>query len=237
MVALGVNVDHVATLRQARRVGYPDPVEAALEAEAGGADGVTVHLREDRRHIQDADVERLRARVRTKLNLEMAATAEMKTVALQLRPHDVCIVPERRQELTTEGGLDVRAHAAVLEPIIGDLRAAGIRVSLFIDPEPQTIAAALAAGASHVELHTGEYCAAKGDAACERELARLRRAAETAHDAGLVVNGGHGLTYANVRPIIRLPHLHELNIGHSIVARAIVVGMAAAVREMKALLR
>jgi pyridoxine 5-phosphate synthase len=236
VVLLGVNVDHVATLRQARGVGYPDPIDAALEAEAAGADGVTVHLREDRRHIQDADLERLRARLRTKLNLEMAATTEMKAIALRLRPADVCIVPERRQELTTEGGLDVRAEARVLDRLIGDLRAAGIRVSLFIDPHPEIVAAAAAAGASHVELHTGAYSAAEG-AAAERELARLRDAATAAHTAGLVVNGGHGLTYANVRPVARLPHLNELNIGHSIVARAVFVGIGTAVREMKDLLR
>jgi pyridoxine 5-phosphate synthase len=237
MVMLGVNVDHVATLRQARGVGYPDPVDAALEAEAAGADGVTVHLREDRRHIQDADVERLRERLRTKLNLEMAATAEMKAIALGLRPADVCIVPERRQELTTEGGLDVRAEERALDRLIGDLRAAGIRVSLFIDPDPESVAAAAAVGASHVELHTGAYSAAGDAVAAERELARLRDAAAAAHAAGLVVNGGHGLTYANVRPVARLPHLNELNIGHSIVARAVFVGIGAAVREMKALLR
>jgi pyridoxine 5-phosphate synthase len=234
MVTLGVNIDHVATLRQARGVDYPDPLAAALAAEAGGADGITVHLREDRRHIQDRDVERLRARITTKLNLEMAATDEMLHVALAVRPDDVCVVPERRQELTTEGGLDVVSHATALRRIATALRDAGIRVSLFIDADRDVIAAAAAIGASHVELHTGRYCDAAPGAPRETELARLRQAAAAAHAAHLVVNAGHGLTLANVAPVAALPHLHELNIGHSIVARAVFVGMTAAVREMKA---
>jgi len=210
-------------------------VEAALEAEGAGADGITVHLREDRRHIQARDVAQLRTRLRSKLNLEMAATEEMLGLALEFRPDDVCIVPEQREELTTEGGLDVRAHQAVLERTATRLRDAGIRVSLFVDPDLGMIKAASEVGATHVELHTGEYCLASDGPSRERELARLRDAAHAAHDAGLIVNGGHGLTYDNVRPVVSLPFLYELNIGHSVIARAVFVGIAAAVREMKAL--
>jgi pyridoxine 5-phosphate synthase len=236
VVRLGVNVDHVATLRQARRVDYPDPVEAALHAEGAGADGITVHLREDRRHIQDHDVRRLQERLRVKLNLEMAATDAMLEFAVALHPADVCLVPERRAELTTEGGLDLERGATALRRITARLREAGINVSFFIDPDPATVAAARDLGATHVELHTGEYAGATGGPPRAAELARLARAAVSAHDLGLVVNGGHGLTYANVGPVAGLPHLHELNIGHGIVARAVLVGMAEAVREMKALL-
>ena len=236
MVKLGVNVDHVATIRQARGIDYPDPVEAALEAEAAGADGITVHLREDRRHIQDRDVAQLRARLRTQLNLEMAPTEEMLTIALKVHPDDVCIVPERREELTTEGGLDVAAYKRMLQPMVTRLRDAGIRVSLFVDPEIVKISAAREVGATHVELHTGEYCRTVHGTARDRELGRLREAAQAAHEAGLVVNGGHGLTYENVGPVAALPFLYELNIGHSLIARALFVGIAAAVREMKALL-
>jgi pyridoxine 5-phosphate synthase len=236
VIKLGVNVDHVATLRQARGVDYPDPVEAALVAEAAGADGITVHLREDRRHIQDRDVERLRACLQTKLNLEMGASDEMLGIALAIHPDDVCIVPERREELTTEGGIDVAKHGAVLRQMTARLRAAGIRVSLFVDPDPRVIAAAREVGATHVELHTGEYCRAQDRAAYARELSRLTSAAQAGHDAGLIVNGGHGLNYDNVRPVAKLSYLHELNIGHSIVARAVFIGIDRAVREMKALL-
>jgi pyridoxine 5-phosphate synthase len=204
-------------------------------AEAGGADGITVHLREDRRHIQDRDVERLRAGLRSKLNLEMAATSEMLAIALAIRPDDVCIVPERRAELTTEGGLDVLAQGHLLPSMVERLAAAGIRVSLFVDPESRIITAVAQMGATHVELHTGEYSGAVDSAARARQLERLRRAAVVAHEAGLVVNGGHGLTYDNVQAIAALPHLWELNIGHSIVARAVFVGIETAVREMKAL--
>lgn len=232
-VLLGVNVDHVATLRQARGVDYPDPVEASRIAAEAGADGITVHLREDRRHIQDRDVERLRTELRVKLNLEMAATVEMTAIARRIRPDDVCIVPERRAELTTEGGLAVAGKEKALEPLVGKLVAAGIRVSLFVDPDPRQIAASHAVGATVVELHTGRYCEVHGDAAAE-ELKQLVAAAEQAHRLGLVVNAGHGLTVENVGPIARLPHLHELNIGHAIVARAVLIGMAAAVREMRA---
>jgi len=233
---LGVNVDHVATIRQARGVSYPDPVEAALDAEAAGADGITVHLREDRRHIQDLDVRQLRTRLKTKLNLEMAPTDEMLGFALAVCPEDVCIVPERREELTTEGGLDVVSNERQLRSMAIRLRDAGIRVSLFVNPELSVVNVAREIGATHVELHTGEYCQAAHGAGRNRELARLRDAAQAAHEAGLVVNGGHGLTYDNVGPVAALPFMHELNIGHSLVARALFVGMAAAVREMKALI-
>jgi pyridoxine 5-phosphate synthase len=234
-VLLGVNVDHVATLRQARGVDYPDPLEASLIAARAGADGITVHLREDRRHIQDHDVERIAAALPIKLNLEMAATEEMAAIARRVRPADVCIVPERRAELTTEGGLAVAGNERALAPLVASLVAAGIHVSLFVDPDPRQIDASHAVGATVVELHTGRYCEVAGDAV-EAELAALTRAAERAHDLGLVVNAGHGLTVANVAPIARLPHLNELNIGHAIVARAVLIGMDAAVREMRAAL-
>ena len=231
-VLLGVNVDHVATLRQARGVDYPDPVEASRIAAGAGADGITVHLREDRRHIQDRDVERIRAELAVKLNLEMAATDEMVAIARRIRPDDVCIVPERRAELTTEGGLAVAGNESGLAPLVGALVEAGIRVSLFVDPDPRQIAASHAVGATVVELHTGRYCEVRGAAVAD-ELRQLVAAAGEAHGLGLVVNAGHGLTVGNVGPIARLPHLHELNIGHAIVARAVLVGMAAAVREMR----
>ena len=233
---LGVNVDHVATLRQARGVDYPDPVEAALVAEAAGADGITVHLREDRRHIQERDVEELRRRLRVKLNLEMAVTDAMVDFALRVQPGDACFVPERREELTTEGGLDVAGHAARITAAARRLAAAGIRVSLFIDPDPAQVRASRSAGVHAVELHTGDYANAAGDAERGRQLARLRRAAAEAALLGLEVHAGHGLTVANVRPVAAIAEIVELNIGHSIVARAVLVGMAAAVREMRAVL-
>jgi len=233
---LGVNVDHVATLRQARGVDYPDPVEAALVAEAAGADGITVHLREDRRHIQERDVEELRRRLRVKLNLEMAVTDAMLDFALGVRPGDACFVPERREELTTEGGLDVAGHAARVTAAARRLAAAGVRVSLFIDPDPAQVRASRHAGVHAVELHTGDYANAAGDAERGRQLARLRRAAAEAALLGLEVHAGHGLTVANVRPVAAIAEIVELNIGHSIVARAVLVGMAAAVREMRAVL-
>ena len=233
-VALGVNIDHVATLRQARRVDYPDPLEAARLAARGGADGITVHLREDRRHIQDADVERLRAGISLKLNLEMAATREMTAIACRVHPDDVCLVPERREELTTEGGLAVAGNERVLAPLISALRDADIRVSAFVDPDRKQIEGALRAGATAVELHTGRYCDASDPGSVRRELDALGGAAEHARSLGLVVNAGHGLTVANVAPIAGLPGLRELNIGHSIVARAVLVGMEAAVAEMRA---
>ncbi|HEX5314007.1 MAG TPA: pyridoxine 5'-phosphate synthase [Gammaproteobacteria bacterium] len=236
-IRLGVNVDHVATLRQARGTPYPDPVRAALVAEEAGADGITVHLREDRRHIQERDVRLLRELLATKLNLEMAVVAPKIAFARELRPQDVCLVPERREELTTEGGLDVAAEPARYRDAVAELAAADIRVSLFLDPEARQIEAAAAVGAAVVELHTGAYANAEAESAVKAELERLRDAAERALDLGLIVNAGHGLHYRNVREICRLPGLDELNIGHAIVARALFVGMAAAVAEMKALLR
>ena len=233
---LGVNVDHVATLRQARGVDYPDPVEAALLAQAAGADGITVHLREDRRHIQERDVLELRRRLRVKLNLEMAVSDAMVDLALRVRPDDACFVPERREELTTEGGLDVAAHAARVTAAIGRLAAAGIRVALFIDPEAVQIAASQRAGGHAVELHTGDYANATDAARGARELVRLGAAATVAASLGLEVHAGHGLALDNVGPVAAIPEVAELNIGHAIVARAVLVGMEAAVREMKACL-
>ena len=236
MVRLGVNVDHVATIRQARGVDYPDPTEAALLAEAAGADGITVHLREDRRHIQEHDVQSIGRRVRVPLNLEMAVTDAMVGFALAVRPPHACFVPEKREELTTEGGLDVANHAARVTDAVKRLAGAGVRVSLFIDPDSHQLAAARDAGAQAVELHTGDYANATDDSARQRELDRLRRAATEAARLGLEVHGGHGLTVANVKPVVALAEIVELNIGHSIVARAVLVGLTAAVREMKAAL-
>ena len=230
---LGVNVDHVATVRQARGVDYPDPVEAALSAERAGADGITVPLREDRRHIQDHDVERLRRALRVKLNLEMAVTDAMVDFALRVRPDDACFVPERREEITTEGGLDVVRHAQRVASASARLRAAGIRVSLFVAPEPAQIEASAAAGAHAVELHTGDYANAS-ETARAGEAARIAAATRDAATRGLEVHAGHGLTVGNVGPIAALRDIVELNIGHAIVARALIVGMAEAVREMKA---
>ena len=235
MIRLGVNVDHVATLRQARRASVPDPLEAALLAEKAGAQGITVHLREDRRHIQERDVEALRARVKSKLNLEMAVTAQMVELAQRYRPDDACFVPERREELTTEGGLDVVAHRAKVGDAIGRLQGSGIRVSLFVDPVPAQIEASKELGAHGVEIHTGKYCNAP---APERaaELNALIAAAKLAGALGLEVHAGHGLDYQNVLPVARIPQIVELNIGHSIIARAVIAGIEQAVREMKALL-
>ncbi len=235
MLRLGVNVDHVATVRQARRARLPDPVEAALLAEKGGADGITVHLREDRRHIQDRDVELLREKVTTKLNLEMAVTLEMVLVAEKIRPDDACFVPERREELTTEGGLDVLAHRTKVQEAVKRLEGAGIRVSIFVDPDENQIGACREVGAHGVEIHTGRYCNASG--ARIQERAEVAAASSFAHRLGLEVHGGHGLDYENVIPIASLPEIVELNIGHSIVARAIMVGMEQAVKEMKELLQ
>jgi len=234
MIKLGVNIDHVATIRQARRTAYPDLLAAAQAAERGGADGITVHLREDRRHIQDADVDVLARRITTKLNLEMAATAEMVSKACALRPADVCLVPEKRAELTTEGGLDAAGQLETLGRVVATLRAAQIRVSLFIDPEEGQIEAARRLSADAIEIHTGAYAEAVTPAARDAELARIRGAAARAHAAGLIVNAGHGLTLDNVAPVAAIPVLHELNIGHSIVADALFVGLEAAVRRMKA---
>ena len=239
---LGVNIDHVATVRQARYAKNsssinvePDPVEAALAAERGGAVGITAHLRQDRRHVIDSDIFRLKETIGTKLNLEMGNSPEIVAIALKVLPPDVCLVPESREEVTTEGGLDCVTHRASLEPTLKAMRDAGIRVSLFIDPEPVQIAAAASLGAPVVELHTGAYAEASG-ATREAELARLVRAASLAADAGIQVNAGHGLNYTNIGPILTLPKLVELNIGHSIVSRSLFVGMEQATREMVALL-
>ena len=233
-IKLGVNIDHVATIRQARFTPYPDLMEIVKQVESAGADGITLHLREDRRHIQDADVETLRKTLTSKMNLEMAATAEMIGIAIKTRPEDCCLVPEKRQELTTEGGLDVIGQQAHLKRSCKALAEAGIEVSIFIEPGIDQISAAADVGAPVIELHTGTYANAGADVA--EELDRLIAAAEHAHQLGLIVNAGHGLDYSNLTPILRLPHLNELNIGHSIVARAMFVGMHAAVREMKLLL-
>ena len=235
-IALGVNIDHVATLRQARRVSYPDPVYAALLAEDAGADSITLHLREDRRHIQDRDVFAMRAALQTRMNLEMAVTDEMLRIALQVAPQDCCLVPESRAEITTEGGLDVLAQGARVADAVAALGGAGIRVSLFIDPDLEQVEAARRCGAPVIELHTGAYAGAVG-APRARELERLRSAAQLADSLGLTVNAGHGLHYHNVEPIAAIPQIIELNIGHSIVARAITDGLAKAVRDMKELMR
>jgi pyridoxine 5-phosphate synthase len=235
-VALGVNIDHVATLRQARRAHAPDPVHAALAAEQAGADGITLHLREDRRHIQDRDVRVLRGLLQTRMNLEMAVTDEMLGIAAEVRPADCCLVPEKRSELTTEGGLDVAGQAARIRAATAGLAAAGVRVALFIDPEPAQIEAAAASGAPAVELHTGAYAEATGGARAT-ELERLASGARLAARLGLEVHAGHGLDYHNVQPVAAIPEIVELNIGHAIVARALFTGLAAAVRDMKALMQ
>ena len=237
MIKLGVNIDHVATIRQARRTPYPDVLEAARAAERGGADGITVHLREDRRHIQDRDVDVLRAQITTKLNLEMAATEEMVRKACNVRPADVCIVPEKRAELTTEGGLDAAGQLEALRRVVGELRSGGIRVSLFIDPEERQVEAARRVQADAIEIHTGAYADAPNAAARRAELQRILDAARIAHTAGLIINAGHGLTLENVSPIAAIPVMNELNIGHSIVADALFVGLEEAVRCMKARMR
>jgi pyridoxine 5-phosphate synthase len=235
-IALGVNIDHVATLRQARRIDYPDPVHAALLAEQSGADSITLHLREDRRHIQDRDVKLLRGLLQTRMNLEMAVTAEMIRIASEIRPQDCCLVPESREEVTTEGGLDVRAGQARIDDACRALAAAGVRVSLFIDPDTAQIEAARRAGAPVIELHTGAYANASG-AARAQELERVRSAAAFGASLGLVVNAGHGLNYHNVEPIAAIREIVELNIGHAIIARAVFDGLPRAVREMKDLMR
>ncbi|MBU2461577.1 pyridoxine 5'-phosphate synthase [bacterium] len=237
MAVLGVNVDHVATLREARGVNYPDPVAAGIMAEMAGASLITVHLREDRRHIRERDVEILRQVVKTRLNLEMAAVPEMVRLALSFRPDEACLVPEKREELTTEGGLDCISSKESLKEVVGALGQAGIIVSIFIDPDPSQIKAAKETGAPFIEIHTGRYCEAKGEEAVELELKRIKEAVEVALDLGLRVNGGHGLNYQNVIPVARIPEIEELNIGHSIVARAVMVGMEKAVREMLVLIR
>jgi len=234
---LGVNIDHVATVRNARGSAYPDPIRAALLAEAAGADGITAHLREDRRHISDADIDRLTAALRVPLNLEMAATAEMQAIALRHRPHAVCLVPERREERTTEGGLDVAGDPARLTDYIAPLREAGCRVSLFVGADAVQIEAARQVGADVIELHTGGYCdahyAGRPDAR-DAELAALTNMAALAHNLGLEVHAGHGLTYETVAPIAALPQVRELNIGHFLIGEAIFRGLGPAIAEMRA---
>ena len=235
-IYLGVNIDHVATLRQSRGTRYPDPIKAALDAEMAGADSITLHLREDRRHIQDADVERLVQCRQTKVNLEMAATEEMVQIAERLKPEDVCLVPEKRQELTTEGGLDVVGQMDWLTEVCERLAKAGCRVSLFIDADKPQIEAAKAVGAPVIELHTGTYAEAELKEEVQTELDRIILAAELGTELGLTVNAGHGLHYHNVQPIAAIPQIHELNIGHAIIAQAIFSGLPAAVQEMKRLM-
>jgi pyridoxine 5-phosphate synthase len=234
---LGVNIDHIATIRQARRTVEPDPIAAAVLAELGGADGITAHLREDRRHIQDRDIRLLRQTVRTHLNLEMAATAEMLAIALEIKPDYVTLVPERREEVTTEGGLDIVGQIARIGEIVEKLQTSGIPVSLFIDAEPAQIAASAKVQAKFIELHTGRYAEAKDEASRQHELTLLAQGCEQAITAGLRVNAGHGLTYWNVYPVAKLPGMEELNIGHTIVSRAALVGMERSVREMKQAIR
>ena len=236
MIKLGVNIDHVATLRQARGTQYPSPVQAALMAEGAGADSITLHLREDRRHIQDADVYILRHILQTKMNLEMAVTDEMLDIARELAPEDVCLVPERREELTTEGGLDVATRFEKVRAACDILGEAGVRVSLFIDPEIHQLEAAKSAGAPVVEIHTGRFADAEDEREATKELARIRAAVEKGRSLGLAVNAGHGLNYHNVQAVAALPGVEELNIGHAIVARAIFSGWENAVREMKRLM-
>lgn len=236
-ILLGVNVDHVATIRQARGVNYPDPVHAALQAELAGADGITMHLREDRRHIQDLDIERYAACAQTKLNFEMAATDEMIGIALKTRPVDVCIVPEKREELTTEGGLNVVNAENNLTIACKDFNKNNIRVSLFIDPDNDQIDATKRTGATVIELHTGSYAEASTLEAKQQELVKITSAAEYAHKQGLIVNAGHGLTRHNVAAIAAIPQIHELNIGHSLIADAMFDGIPNAVRTMKAIMQ
>ena len=235
-ILLGVNIDHVATLRQARGTRYPDPVQAAMMAEQAGADSVTLHLREDRRHIQERDVVMLRDILQTRMNLEMAVTAEMLTIAERIRPQDCCLVPERREELTTEGGLDVAGQVERIKAACERLEAAGVRVSLFIDADPAQVAAAAEACAPCIEIHTGHYADAADTRSQRAELGRIVEAVRAAVDAGLRVHAGHGLHYHNVRAIAALADIRELNIGHAIVARALFTGLDAAVAEMKRLM-
>jgi len=233
---LGLNIDHVATLRQARGTRYPDPVHAALMAEQAGADSITLHLREDRRHIQDRDVEMLRELLQTRMNLEMAVTDEMVDFACRVKPHDCCLVPERREELTTEGGLDVAGQIDRVRVACDRLAEAGVRVSLFVDADQRQIDAAVACEAPVIELHTGHYADAEDDHEQLEILETIRRCAEDATDVGLLVNAGHGLHYHNVEAIAAIPQIEELNIGHAIIARAVFDGLPGAVAEMKRLM-
>ncbi|MEI7369542.1 MULTISPECIES: pyridoxine 5'-phosphate synthase [Pectobacterium] len=234
---LGVNIDHIATLRNARGTAYPDPVQAAFVAEQAGADGITVHLREDRRHITDRDVRILRETLQTRMNLEMAVTEEMLNIACEVKPHFCCLVPEKRQEVTTEGGLDVAGQQEKINNAVARLSQANILVSLFIDADKRQIDAAAASGAPYIEIHTGAYADAPDDEARQHEFERIRDAATYAAAKGLKVNAGHGLTYHNVQPIAALPEMHELNIGHAIIGRAVMSGLKDAVAEMKSLMR
>jgi len=235
MVDLGVNIDHVATVRQARRTNEPDPVWAAALAELGGADGITLHLREDRRHILDRDLRVLRETVAVKLNLEMACDEGVLGIACQIKPDQATLVPERREEITTEGGLDCAGQQSRVREVIGRLKEAGIAVSLFLDPDPRQLEAAAQLGVDAVELHTGQYALAAAGAERDKQLEILKDAGARIRRAGMTLHAGHGLTYRNVRPVAAIDEMHELNIGHSIVARAIMVGFERAVREMKRL--
>lgn len=237
MAQLGVNIDHVATIRQARGGTEPDPVAAAAIAEMAGADGITIHLREDRRHIQDRDLRLLRETVQTKVNLEMAATDEMIGIALAVKPEQCTLVPEKRQELTTEGGLDVRLHAQALEKAVARLQEGGIVVSLFIDPDPDQIKAAAKVGADYVEIHTGCFAEAADGKIEEQELIKIENAVKLASKLGLGVNAGHGLTYTNIKKVAALGGIEEFNIGHSIISRAVLVGLDRAVRDMVELIK
>jgi len=234
---LGVNIDHVATLRQARGTTYPDPVNAALICEQAGAEGITLHLREDRRHIQDDDVRRMRPLLKTHMNLEMAVTPEMVEFAKEIKPHHICFVPEKRQEVTTEGGLDVLGHFEEVKAATQALTAIGCEVSLFIDADIAQIDAAIACGAPTIEIHTGAYADAKTPEAQQYELERIAQGAEYGASKGLLVNAGHGLNLENVTPIAKIPQIHELNIGHSIIADAVFIGLAQAVQQMKAVIK
>jgi pyridoxine 5-phosphate synthase len=236
VIELGINIDHVATLRNARGTTYPDPVQAALLAEEAGADAITLHLREDRRHIKDADVRAIRPLLRTRMNLEAAVTAEMLDFACSIKPQDVCLVPEKREEVTTEGGLDVVGHFADVKAAVAQLQAEGIRVSLFIDADEEQIAAAAEAGAPVIELHTGRYAEVHDEAELDKELARIVSGVSAGVKRGLKVNAGHGLHYTNVQAIAAIADIAELNIGHAVVAQAVFVGWQKAIADMKAIM-
>ncbi|MBQ4812368.1 pyridoxine 5'-phosphate synthase [Pseudoalteromonas luteoviolacea] len=235
-ILLGVNVDHIATLRQARGTSYPDPAHAAAVAEHAGADGITIHLREDRRHIQDRDVYVMAKTIQTRMNLEIAVTDEMLDIACEVKPEYVCLVPEKREELTTEGGLDVVGNQQKVTDAVNKLADAGIKVSLFIDADKAQIDAAKATGAPYIEIHTGAYADAHTDSEQTAELERIREGVQYAHKQGIVVNAGHGLHYHNIKPIAEMPEIYELNIGHAIIARAAIDGLDKAVRDMKRLM-
>ena len=235
-ILLGVNVDHIATLRQARGTSYPDPVHAASVAEHAGADGITIHLREDRRHIQDRDVYVMAKTIQTRMNLEIAVTDEMIAIALEVKPAYVCLVPEKREELTTEGGLDVLGNQEKITQAVNKLTGAGIKVSLFIDADEAQIDAAKQTGAPYIEIHTGAYADAETDVEQQAELERIRQGVQYADQQGIVVNAGHGLHYHNVKPIAQMPEIYELNIGHAIIARAAIDGLDQAIRDMKRLM-